>query len=68
MPLCRKRSYRSEDLKIELKKAIGQSNKHPSPILPGQLIISVLEKENLFDEIIPDLVLKGLNLALRMNS
>ncbi len=28
----------------------------------------LLEKENLFDEIIPDLVLKGLNLALRMNS
>lgn len=28
----------------------------------------LLEKENLFDVIIPDLVLKGLNLALRMNS
>lgn len=28
----------------------------------------LLEKEGLFDEIIPDLVLKGLNLALRMNS
>jgi len=28
----------------------------------------LFEKEGLFDEIIPDLVLKGLNLALRMNS
>jgi type III pantothenate kinase len=28
----------------------------------------LFEKENLFDTIIPDLVLKGLNLALRMNS
>lgn len=28
----------------------------------------LFEKEKIFDEIIPDLVLKGLNLALRMNS
>lgn len=28
----------------------------------------LFEKENLFDEIVPDLVLKGLNLALRMNT
>ncbi len=42
--------------------------KQPPVVIATGGFAGLFEKENLFDEIIPDLVLKGLNLALRMNS
>lgn len=44
------------------------SSSKPPVVLATGGFAGLFEKENLFDEVIPDLVLKGLNLALRMNS
>jgi type III pantothenate kinase len=45
----------------------GQGDSKPVILATGGFA-GLLEKEGLFDAIVPDLVLKGLNLALRMNS
>jgi type III pantothenate kinase len=44
----------------------GEGDEKPHLIATGGFA-SLFEKENLFNDIIPDLVLKGMNLALRMN-
>ncbi len=46
----------------------NSSSKEPPIVIATGGFAGLFEKENLFDEIIPDLVLKGLNLALRLNS
>ena len=55
----------------EITKRLGDEcfNGETKPrILATGGFAGLLEKEGLFDAVIPDLVLKGLNLALRMNS
>jgi type III pantothenate kinase len=55
------------EIKTRLLKECFSADSKPVILATGGFA-GLFEKENLFDEIIPDLVLKGLNIALRMNS
>lgn len=55
------------EIKDRLTKECFSGDTKPRMIATGGFA-GLLEKEGLFDDVVPDLVLKGLNLALRMNS
>lgn len=56
------------EIKSRLINECFDTNAGAPVVLATGGFAGLFEKENLFDDIIPDLVLKGLNLALRMNS
>ncbi len=51
-----------------IKECFADDAKLPPVVIATGGFAGLFEKEQLFDEVIPDLVLKGLNLALRLNT